>query len=246
MGGCCGTLAGTGRERKASGVRIALGSDHRGFDLKQEMLGALRAQGHDCEDFGTYSKDPVDYPDFAAPVARAVARGEFELGILVCGTGIGMSVAANKVAGIRAALCHDVFTGQRARQHTNANVLCLGAEQLDAAAAKAIIKAYLEATFEERHWPRLRKVEQLEKRPTSIAEAKASYGGASTPAAQSLTGDEAIEFLRTAPHKPANRTPEDIRRLLAVIEQIEAEAAATGVEGPTDVSENLDQYLYGL
>ncbi|MBI2918304.1 MAG: ribose 5-phosphate isomerase B [Chloroflexi bacterium] len=225
-------------------MKLALGSDHRGYALKQELLRILTAEGHTCRDFGTHNTDPVDYPDFAEPVARAVGRNEFDLGILVCGTGIGMSVTANKVAGVRAALCHDSFTAQRAREHTNANVLCLGAEQLDAAAARMIIEAYLKAKFEPRHQPRLDKVARLEKGPASVAEAKASYESASPPAPQGITGDEATEFLRTAPHPRARRTKEARRRMLAFIEQIEKEAAASGVKGPTDISENLDRYLY--
>lgn len=246
MGGCPRALGCIHGERKASSVKLALGSDHRGYTLKDELLRALRAEGHECQDFGTHNTEPVDYPDFAEPVARAVARKEFELGILACGTGIGMSVAANKVHGIRAALCHDVFTAEKARQHTNANVLCLGAGQLDVATALTIVRAYLGAKFEgERHQRRLDKVDRLESGPWSIAEAKASYEGSSPPAPQGLSGDEALEFLRTAPHPRAKRTKEAQRRMLAVIEEIEAEAIRDGVQGPTDLSENLDHYLYG-
>jgi len=145
-------------------MRLALGSDHRGYALKEQVRRALEAAGHSCHDFGCYSPDSVDYPDIAEAVARAVARGEWEHGILICGTGIGMSITANKVPGVRAALCHDTFTARRARQHTNANVLCLGAEGLEGSLALDIIQAYLETPFEGgRHQRRLDKLARLER-----------------------------------------------------------------------------------
>ncbi len=110
-------------------MRIAIGCDHRGLNLKQLVTRLITEAGHSYEDFGCYTTDSVDYPDIAKKVAEAVAAGDFERGILICGTGIGMSIAANKVRGIRAALCHNSFSARRARQHNDANILCLGAEK---------------------------------------------------------------------------------------------------------------------
>ncbi len=113
-------------------MRIALGCDHRGLELKQAIMGLLDELGHDYQDFGCYSTDPVDYPDIAKQVAEAVAAGDFDQGILICSSGIGMSIAANKVKGIRAALCCSTLGADRARRHNDANVLCLGQDALDA------------------------------------------------------------------------------------------------------------------
>ena len=107
-------------------MRIAIGGDHRGLELKQSIIELINATEHDCEDLGSYTTESVDYPDIAREVAEAVARGDYERGILICDTGIGMSIAANKFRGIRAALCHDGFSASRARQHNDANILCLG------------------------------------------------------------------------------------------------------------------------
>src|SRR3989304_150934 len=108
-------------------MHIALGCDHAGWNLKESIRGFLSELGHTYEDFGCYNTASVDYPDIAVAVAEAVISGRFQHGILVCSNGVGMSIAANKVKGIRAALCHDTFSARRARQHTDANVLCLGA-----------------------------------------------------------------------------------------------------------------------
>ena len=144
-------------------MRIALGCDHRGLALKQAIMPLLQNLGHSYHDFGCYSADPVDYPDIAQKVAEAVASGDFDHGILVCSTGIGMSIAANKIKGIRAALCHDTFTAQRARQHNDANVLCIGGQNIEVNSALEIVKTYLSTDFEGgRHIPRLNKVEALE------------------------------------------------------------------------------------
>ncbi len=144
-------------------MRIAVGADHRGLELKNSILKLLKEAGHDCRDFGAYSPESVDYPDVARGVADAVARGDFERGILVCGTGIGMSIAANKVNGVRAALCENTFAAQRARQHNDANVLCLGAEQ-HSADAPGIVTAFLTTGFEGgRHQRRLDKISVMEK-----------------------------------------------------------------------------------
>jgi ribose 5-phosphate isomerase B len=144
-------------------VRIALGCDHRGLELKQEIMGLLDELGHDYQDFGGYNTDPVDYPDIAKQVAEAVASGEFDQGILICSSGIGMSIAANKVRGIRAALCCTTFGAERARRHNDANVLCLGQDTLDIASALDIVRVYLSTTFEGgRHLRRLEKIRGLE------------------------------------------------------------------------------------
>jgi ribose 5-phosphate isomerase B len=144
-------------------VHIALGCDHRGLELKRAVTGLLTELGHDCEDFGCYSSEPVDYPDIAQTVAEAVALGRFDHGILICGSGIGMSIAANKVRGIRAALCCDAFSAQRARQHNDANILCLSGEAMEQTLALDIVKAYLATTFEGgRHFRRVEKIRSLE------------------------------------------------------------------------------------
>ena len=144
-------------------MRIALGCDHRGLKLKQVIIGLLDELGHDYQDFGGYSTDPVDYPDIAKQVAEAVASGEFDQGILICSSGMGMSIAANKVRGIRAALCCTTFGAERARRHNDANILCLGQDTLDIASALDIVRVYLSTTFEGgRHLRRLEKIRGLE------------------------------------------------------------------------------------
>ncbi len=126
-------------------------------------MGLLTELGHAYQDFGCHSTDPVDYPDIAKEVAEAVASGKFDHGILICSSGIGMSIAANKVKGIRAALCCNAFSAQRARQHNDANVLCLGEDTLEPGLALDIVKVYLSSTFEGgRHLRRLEKVHNLE------------------------------------------------------------------------------------
>jgi ribose 5-phosphate isomerase B len=146
-------------------MRIALGCDHRGFKLKQVIMGLLQELGYSHHDFGCYSADPADFPDFAQKVGDAVASGDFDQGILICSSGIGMSIAANKVKGIRAALCHDTFTAQRARGHNNANILCLGSDSLEVEPALEITKTYLHTDFEGgRHIPRIDKIAALEAR----------------------------------------------------------------------------------
>jgi len=144
-------------------MRVALGCDHRGLKTKQAVMQLLQELNHAYQDFGCYSTDSVDYPDIAQKVASAVASGNFDHGILVCSTGIGMSIAANKIKGIRAALCHDVFTAERARQHNDANILCLGAEEMSADLISKIVKSYLATNFEGgRHIRRLNKIKILE------------------------------------------------------------------------------------
>ena len=143
-------------------MRIAIGCDHRGLNLKQFVIRLITEAGHSYQDFGCYTVDSVDYPDIAKKVAEAVTTGYFECGILVCDTGIGMSIAANKVKGIRAALCRSAFDAQRARQHNDANILCLGAEEGQEALPE-IVKAFLTHKFEGgRHLPRLNKIKAME------------------------------------------------------------------------------------
>ena len=143
-------------------VRIAVGCDHRGLALKQFVIKLITEMGHSYEDSGCYTADPVDYPDIAEKVAEAVAGGGFEHGILICDSGIGMSIAANKVRGIRAALCHDAFSARRARLHNDANILCLGAG-MGQEGVPEILQTYLGAEFEGgRHMRRLNKVKAME------------------------------------------------------------------------------------
>lgn len=144
-------------------MRIALGCDHRGLKLKQAIMKFLAESGHDYEDFGCYSSDPVDYPDIAKQVGEAVVSGGFDQGILICGSGIGMSIAANKIRGIRAALCCNAFGAERARRHNDANILCLGEDTIEQASALDIVEIYLSTTFEGgRHLRRLEKIHNLE------------------------------------------------------------------------------------
>lgn len=144
-------------------MRIALGCDHRGFKLKQTIMEFLQQSGYSYHDFGCYNTESVDYPDLAQKVGDGVASGEFDHGILICSTGIGMCIAANKIKGIRAALCHDTFAAKRARLHNDANILCLRGEEIEADEALEIVKTYLSTSFEGgRHIPRLNKITKLE------------------------------------------------------------------------------------
>jgi len=144
-------------------MRIALGSDHGGFELKEAIKGKLSEKSMDFKDFGTLNSDSVDYPDFAEKVAEAVASGEFDQGILCCGTGIGISIAANKIPGIRAALCGDCFSARMAREHNNANILCMGGRVIGIGLALEIVETWLEAGFQGgRHQRRVDKIAALE------------------------------------------------------------------------------------
>jgi ribose 5-phosphate isomerase B len=145
-------------------MRIVIGADHAGFPLKQELLGYLTAQGHVIVDVGTDSTDPVDYPDYAAAVARAVIAGEGERGIVVCGSGAGASIAANKITGARSAVVHDHYTAHQAVEHDDMNVLALGARVIGTTTAMELVDAYLGARFtgEERHVRRLAKIVELD------------------------------------------------------------------------------------
>jgi len=144
-------------------VHIALGCDHRGLEMKQAIMGLLKEMGYEYWDYGTYTTDSVDYPDVAQQVTEAVVTGESEQGILICSSGIGMSIAANKVKGIRAALCCSTFGADRARRHNDANILCLGADTMDIPQALNVVKVYLTTSFEGgRHSRRLKKIHNLE------------------------------------------------------------------------------------
>ena len=147
-------------------MRVAIGADHRGFELKDVLIAQLQELGHSAVDLGTNSADPVDYPDYAEAVARAVCEGQADRGILVCGSGVGVSVAANKVPGIRAALCHDTYSAHQGVEHDDMNVLVLGARVVGDALAAELVRAFLGASFtgEERHRRRLDKVRALEQR----------------------------------------------------------------------------------
>ena len=144
-------------------MRIAIGCDHRGLILKKKITELLPELGYEYEDLGCYDTGSVDYPDIGSKVAQAVAQGRVDHGILICSTGIGMSMVANKLPGVRAALCHDTFSAQRSRAHNDANVLCLGGGVVGEGLAKDIVKAYLAADFEGgRHAERLEKLRALE------------------------------------------------------------------------------------
>lgn len=141
---------------------IAIGSDHGGFALKAEIMKHLEKRGFAYQDFGTYSEESCDYPVYGRAVAKAVAAGEYEFGILICGTGIGVSITANKVPGIRAALCGDCFSAQATREHNDANILALGARVTGPGLALKIVDTFLDTPFsgEERHARRISMIEE--------------------------------------------------------------------------------------
>lgn len=142
-------------------MKIALGSDHGGYALKQVIMGFLKKHKIGYKDLGSYSPDPVDYPEIGKKVAKAVASKKFKFGLLFCGTGLGMSMAANKVKGIRAAACHNVFTATMARAHNDANIMTLGGRVLKNAEAIKMVAAFLKVPFEGgRHLRRIRKIEK--------------------------------------------------------------------------------------
>lgn len=146
-------------------MKIAIGSDHAGFPLKEEVVKHLKSKGYDFKDFGTYSDASCDYPDFAEVVAKEVANKNYDVGILICGTGIGISIAANKVPGIRAAVCGDTFSAHASREHNNANILAMGARVIGVGTALDIVDSFLNAEFEgERHARRINKIAELEKK----------------------------------------------------------------------------------
>ena len=147
-------------------MRIVVGADHAGFDLKQLLAAYLRHRGHEVVDVGTDSDDPVDYPDYAAALSQAILDGRAERGVLICGSGVGSSVAANKIPGIRAGLCHNTYSARQGVEHDDMNVLVLGARVIGTEVARELVDSFLEAKFngEERHRRRVEKIKGLEKR----------------------------------------------------------------------------------
>lgn len=146
-------------------MRIAIGADHGGFALKAPLMQALREAGHEVIDLGTHSTDAVDYPDYARAVGRAMLDGRAERGVLICGSGAGAAIAANKMRGIRAVLAHDTYTAHQMVEHDNANICCLGARVVGPELAAEVVRAFVNAKFtgEERHVRRLNKVAEIER-----------------------------------------------------------------------------------
>ena len=144
-------------------MKIAIGSDHAGYKLKEIIKNYLKRKKIDFKDFGTFSEESVDYPDFAYPVAKAVAKGEFDRGIIMCGSGVGVTITANKVKGIRAVNAYDTYSAKQSRQHGDCNVLCLAGRKLSRAKATKIVDIWLKTEFSggERHIRRLRKIEEI-------------------------------------------------------------------------------------
>lgn len=144
-------------------MKIAIGCDHAAYQLKNEVKAHIEALGHEVHDFGTFDEASVDYPDYAFFVGKAVVGGETERGILLCGTGIGIGIAANKIPGVRAALCHDLFSAEACRQHNNANILTMGARVIDTELALKIVDVWLTTEFEGgRHQRRIDKITSIE------------------------------------------------------------------------------------
>jgi RpiB/LacA/LacB family sugar-phosphate isomerase len=145
-------------------MRLAIGADHAGFELKERIAAYLRQAGHEVLDLGTDSTAPVDYPDFAAAVGRAVVDGRAERGIVICGSGVGAAVAANKLVGVRAGLCHDTYSAAQGVEHDDANVLVLGSRVIGVSLAEVLVRAFTAARFSgaDRHRRRLAKVQALE------------------------------------------------------------------------------------
>lgn len=145
-------------------MKVAVGCDHGGLHLKEEIKELLSDLGHDVKDFGTYTSESCDYPDIAVPVANAVISGEMDRGILICGTGIGIGIAANKIKGVRAALCHDSFSAKYSRAHNDANILTMGERVIGPGLAKDIVTIWMATDFEGgRHERRVEKIKALEK-----------------------------------------------------------------------------------
>jgi ribose 5-phosphate isomerase B len=148
-------------------MKIAIASDHRGYEAKRKLMPMLKQKGHDVEDFGCDNAQSCDYPDFAVPAGKSVVEGQQDIGILLDGSGIGMSIAANKVKGIRAALVHDEVTARISREHNHCNMLCLGTDLLSEAQINKIVEIFLETPFSDgRHTRRLDKIRELEETGT--------------------------------------------------------------------------------
>jgi len=155
-------------------MRITIGSDHAGFELKQDLIGFLRQNGHEVKDAGTNNTAPVDYPDFAEKVAQSLLAGECDRGIVICGSGVGAAVAANKIPGIRAGICHDSYSAHQGVEHDDMNVLVLGARIVGVELAKDLCTVFLKARFtaEERHQRRLAKTLSIEQRYAASSAAR--------------------------------------------------------------------------
>ena len=149
-------------------MKIALAADHAGYEMKRDLSGKLAKEGHEVLDLGTHSSAPVDYPDYAEAVAAVLRDGQVDRGIIVCGSGAGVSIAANKFPGVRAAVVHDVYTAHQAVEHDDMNVLCLGSRVIGPNLAREIVDAFLKAQFsgDERHLRRLAKIHDFESRFT--------------------------------------------------------------------------------
>ncbi len=159
-------------------MKIAIASDHAGYHLKEDVKMWLRELGHEARDFGTHSEDPVDYPDFVAQAADAVSRGECERGVVLGGSGNGEAMVANKIAGIRCALCHDVTTARLARAHNDANMLALGQRIVGSEVARDIVRAWLETPFDGgHHQRRVEKISAIEARLTENGRRATAGGG---------------------------------------------------------------------
>jgi ribose 5-phosphate isomerase B len=144
-------------------MKVAIGCDHRGYDLKEQLKSILSQLGHDCMDFGTNNTNPVDYPDLAYEASMAVSQNRAERAILACATGLGMCIAANKINGIRAALCHDELTARISRDHNDSNVLCLSGDQMGSVLLRKIVEVWLETEFSGgRHERRVNKIKAIE------------------------------------------------------------------------------------
>lgn len=144
-------------------MKIAIGTDHAGYDFKEAVQAFLKSEGHDVQDLGTYNKESCDYPDYAERVSKYVVQGSAQFGILVCGSGIGMSIAANKVHGVRAALCHDLYTARMGRSHNDANIMVLPSRLIAITIAEEMIQLFLKTPFEGgRHAGRVDKIMKME------------------------------------------------------------------------------------
>ncbi len=146
-------------------MRIVVGADHRGYEMKDQIAANLKQAGHEVLDVGTHNAESVDYPDYARAIGEALTDGRAERGVLVCGSGVGASIAANKIRGVRAAICHDIYSARQGVEHDDMNVLCLGAGVIDSELALELVQAYLDARLsgEERYHRRLEKVAEIER-----------------------------------------------------------------------------------
>ena len=145
-------------------MRIAIANDHAGYPIKDEIINTLQELGHEIIDVGSFNQEPVDYPDFAEKAAKIILKGQADRGIIICGSGVGVCIAANKIKGIYAGVCHDTYSAHQGVEHDNMNVLCLGARIIGVELAKDIVKAFINAKFskDERHLRRVGKIVELE------------------------------------------------------------------------------------